>query len=113
MKISVSAVSGQELFVGALLDDTPAVDDDNVLCEAHRAETVGDDKRGASGRRALKRVDNRALGGSIQTAGGLVENQNRCRAPRRGRWRCAASAHLIKWSLLRPRGSRSLPETGE
>ena len=62
--------------MGALLDDTPAVDDDNVLCEAYRAETVGDDNRGASGRRALKCVDNRALGGSIETASGLVENQN-------------------------------------
>ena len=76
MKMSVSAVSGQELFVGALLNDAPAVDDDNMMCEAHRAETVGNDKRGASGSRAPKRVDNRALRRSIQTAGGLIENQN-------------------------------------
>ena len=75
-KMGVSALAGQELFMGAFLDDAPAVEDDNAIRKTHCAETVGDDQRGASGRRTLERIDDSAFGDSIQTAGRLVENQN-------------------------------------
>ena len=76
MKMSVPTLAGQELFVGAFLDDAPPMEDDNAIGQTYRAETVSDDECGASGRRALQRVDDRVLGDGIQTACGFVQNQN-------------------------------------
>ncbi len=64
-KMGVSALAGQELFMGAFLDDAPAVEDDNAIRKTHGAETVGDDERGASGRRALQSVDDSTFGDGI------------------------------------------------
>src|ERR671924_1240745 len=77
VKMSILAVAGQEFCVRAFLDDASTVDHDKAIGQAHGAKAVGDDERGASSRGALKRVHNGALGNGIQTAGGLVENQNR------------------------------------
>ena len=76
MKMSVATLAGQEFFMAAFLDDAPPMEDDNAIGQTYRAETVSDDERGASGRRALQRVDDRVLGGGIQAACGFVQNQN-------------------------------------
>ena len=65
MKMSVATLAGQELFVGAFLDDAPPMEDDNAIGQTYRAETVSDDERGASGRRALQSVYDSTFGDGI------------------------------------------------
>src|SRR6185436_18194318 len=63
--------------VRAEFDDAPVFQNHNAIREAHGGQAVRDDEGGAPARRDFERLDDGALGGGVEAAGRLVENQNR------------------------------------
>ena len=76
IKRRIEAVLGQQLVVGSLLDDSPAVDDQNPVGAADSRETMGDDERRPALRQLVKRVENHVLGPRVDGGGRLVEDQD-------------------------------------
>src|SRR5262245_54068923 len=73
----------QQLLVGADLDDTAAIHDDDAIGEANRGKTVRNDERRPPLRCGAKRVDDGALRHCVETARRLVENEYRAVAEHR------------------------------
>src|SRR6476659_3204966 len=72
----VAAAAGQELVVGATLDDLAAVEDEDLVGVADGGEPVGDGHRGAALGEVVERLLHGALGAGVEGAGGLVEEQD-------------------------------------
>src|SRR5438093_10250553 len=71
----VAAAEGEQLVVASLLDDAPALDDDDPVGVADGGEAVGDHDRGAAGEQRRQRLLDPRLGAQVDGGGGLVEDQ--------------------------------------
>jgi hypothetical protein len=59
------------------LNDFAMAHDEDLICLANRAETVGDDEAGPIGHQPLERFLDELFSGGIDAGRGLVQNQNR------------------------------------
>src|SRR5215210_9018399 len=78
-KARIKAAPREQLDMGALLDDFPMVEDDDVVGVDHGGEAMGDYKGGAFARDPLQRVLDLPLGVAIERRSCLVEHQDRGR----------------------------------
>src|SRR5436309_720362 len=76
MQVRIAPVRADQLVVGAVLHDPPAIDGDDAVCTPHRGKPVGDDEDGTPFTNATHVVLDDALAFVVERAGGLVENQN-------------------------------------
>ena len=67
---------GQERLVSALLYDAAIVDDDDLIGPGNRAQTMGDDERGASFQQFFERPLNDLLGVCVNRRRSLVEDED-------------------------------------
>src|SRR5438045_3688784 len=65
----VFSAGGDELAVGAALDDAAGFDDQNLVGGHDGAESVGDDEGGAAGEKLIERMLDQHLGGGVDGAG--------------------------------------------
>jgi hypothetical protein len=73
----VSATAGEQLSVGATLDDAALVEDEDLVDPVQAGEPVGDQQRGLSGGRVEQVVEQCALGGWIEIGGRLIQHEQR------------------------------------
>src|SRR5207253_2188621 len=76
MEVCISPVRTNQFIVGAVLDDTAALDRDDAVGPPHRGKPVGDNENGAAFADPAHVVLDHALTLVVQGAGGLVEDQN-------------------------------------
>lgn len=74
-QVAVEAAAGEQVVVGALLDDPAAVHDHDRVGPADRAQPAGDHDAGTAQGGQVP-VDRR-LGQGVEGARGLVEKENR------------------------------------
>ena len=72
----VQRASGDELVVGALLDDDPAIEHHDPVGQMQRRLTVRDQQRRATGHDTAERVVHRRLDPRVDRAGGVVEDED-------------------------------------
>src|SRR5690606_29352697 len=72
----VEAAGLQQAFVGAVLHDAAAVDDEDPVGVADGAEPVGDDEAGPPLHQPLQRLLDEAFALDIECARRLIENQD-------------------------------------
>ena len=72
----VVAVEGEQLLVGALLDDPAVLEDDDPVAAADRGDLVRDDQAGAAGEVLLQGLLDPRLGLGVEGAGAVVEQQD-------------------------------------
>jgi hypothetical protein len=65
-----------EFLVGADRGDAAAIEHDDAIGAAHRAEAVRDDEGGASGHDAVHRLEDLLLGPGVDGGGGIVEDED-------------------------------------
>ena len=75
-QLGVNAALRDKLGMGAALENAVFADDDDFIRVADGGQAVGDDQRGAPFGKAVKRGLNLALGGGIQRAGRLIQNEH-------------------------------------
>ena len=68
---------GDELVVGAPLDDTAVVQHHNGVGVLHGAQAVGDDEHGAARHQSVHTGLDNGLGVGVDGGGGLVQNHHR------------------------------------
>src|SRR5881398_765156 len=81
----VSTVGPEQGIVGPALDDPPGVEIKNQIRDSRMAQVVGDEEGGASLVQPIERLKHGLFVLFVQTARGLVKNQNGRRAKRRPR----------------------------
>ena len=62
--------------MGAVLDDPPGLDDEDLVGRPDRGQPVGDDDGRATGERLAQRLLDGRLGGRVEVRGGLVEDDD-------------------------------------
>jgi hypothetical protein len=73
----VQAALGDQLLVAALLDQATALQNQDAIGRAHRAEAVGDHQRGAAAQELGQRARQLRLGIAVDAGRSLVQNQDR------------------------------------
>src|SRR6185369_1072306 len=81
----VEAVLREEVGVLSFFDDLAAVDHDDAVGHAHRAEAVRDEDRGAAGLERLESLEELVLTLGVDRGGGLVQDQELALAHERAR----------------------------
>ena len=110
VELGVAPAALEELVVRALLDDGPVLEHDDQVRAADGREAVGDDERGAAVEQAPQRVLDPALGGDVDRARRLVEDQDRAgRRAARARRRRAGAGRARGASRARRGSCRSRP----
>src|SRR5208283_2522729 len=74
--VVVMAARGHQLLVGADLGDGSAIEHEDAVGMANRAQAVGDDKRGAAMEQSGQALLDQALALGIEITGGLVEYED-------------------------------------
>src|ERR1700675_4232029 len=69
-------MAGEQLIVGALLDDAAVLEHDDRARVADRREAVGDDERGAAVQEAPQRMLDLPFGSDVDRGRRLVEDQD-------------------------------------
>ena len=64
----------------AVVDDMPAIEDQDLVGIADGRQPVGDNQRGAALHEMLERGLHQALALSVERAGGFVQQQDRARS---------------------------------
>src|SRR4051794_12284880 len=77
IQAGVAAVRGQQVVVGAFLDDPSMLHHQDEIGVPDRREAVGDDEGGSALHRIGHRRLDQDLGARVHAAGGLVENEDR------------------------------------
>ena len=72
----IEAAVRHELFVRALFDDLPLIQDDHPICPSNRAQPMRDHQGRPAHHQALERLLNELLRGDIEGACRLVEHQH-------------------------------------
>src|SRR6516225_7822814 len=100
IKMCVSAVARQKLFVRAFFNDPTVVNDDNAVGESHSGKTMRNNEGGASGSSAAQSLHHDLFRRGVQAAGRLVKYE-------KGRITqdCPGNCN----SLLLPAGQRFAP----
>ena len=75
-EIKIVPTLGQQLLVGAHLNNAAMVKDKDRVGSCDGCQSVGDDQGSAAGREVPKRFHNAAFDKGIQTAGGFVKNND-------------------------------------
>jgi hypothetical protein len=75
LQVAVEPPAGRQLTVLAQFDDSPAIDDQNLVGVADHARAMGDDEAGPAGEQLLKRRLDQALGACVNAGGGLGEDE--------------------------------------
>ena len=94
VQLSIKAARANEFRMGALLDDTPIVDDKDSIGPQDGGQTVGDHQSRAASHNVLQCVLEQLLRASIHRRGRFVENEDRCVSKERAR-----NAHPLPLTL--------------
>ena len=90
--VVVMTARGHQLLVGADLDDGSAIEHEDAVGMANRAQPVGDDERGAAVEQSGQALLDQPLALGVEVAGGLVEDEDPAGRPARpGRWPAAGA----------------------
>src|SRR5688500_9575769 len=87
VEAGVEAAAREQIFVPAFFDDPPALEDQDPIGGADRAQAMGDHERGPSSQELRQGALQAAFGVAVDAGGGLVQDQDRgvaVESPREG-----------------------------